>query len=369
MQIPFNDLKLLHSGLKKEMLTEIENIIDDSSFILGKGVRSFENDFAASIGVKQCIGVSSGTDANHLALWAHGIGPGDEVIIPANTFIATAWGVTLCGATPVFTDCEEDSYNIDPADVERKITSKTKAIVPVHLYGQTADMDSLKSVCNGRDILIVEDAAQAHFAEYKGRMAGSLAVAASFSFYPGKNLGAIGEAGALTTDSDELDSRFRMLRDHGSEKKYYHNEFGHNYRMDGIQGAVLALKLKHLKLWTEQRRQAAKFYDNNLSGIDGLIIPKEMPYAKHVYHLYVIKCQKREMLIQFLGENGISTGLHYPVPLHLQECFADLGYKHGDFPQTEDLAENCVSLPIYPGISEEQLGFVCEKIKHFINSL
>jgi dTDP-4-amino-4,6-dideoxygalactose transaminase len=369
MQVPFNDLKLLHSGLKDEILTSIGNIIDNSTFILGTGVRNFENDFADSIGVKHCTGVSSGTDANHLALWANGIGPGDEVIIPANTFIATAWGVTLCGATPVFADCEKDSYNLDPADVKRKITQKTKAVVPVHLYGQTADMDTLKSVCSGKNILIVEDAAQAHFAEYKGRMAGSLSVAASFSFYPGKNLGAIGEAGALTTDNDSLDSKFRMLRDHGSEKKYYHNEFGHNYRMDGIQGAALGIKLKHLKLWTDLRRLAAKFYDDQLSGIDGITLPKEMPYAKHVYHLYVVKCHRREELIQFLGENGISTGLHYPVPLHLQECFTYLGYKTGDFPQTEDLAGNCVSLPIYPGITEEQLGYVCEKIKHFFKSL
>ncbi len=365
MQVPFNDLRLLHSQLKREILDSIDNIIDNSSFILGPGVRNFENDFASAIGVKHCTGVSSGTDANHLALWANGIGPGDEVIIPANTFIATAWGVTLCGATPVFADCESDSYNIDPADVERKITSKTKAVVPVHLFGQTADMDSIKSLCNSKNILVLEDAAQAHFAEYKGKIAGSLSLAASFSFYPGKNLGAIGEAGALTTNSDELDSKFRLLRDHGSEKKYYHNEFGHNYRMDGIQGAVLGIKLRHLKEWTELRRKAAKFYDSQLSGIEGLITPSEMPYAKHVYHLYVIKCPKREQLIQFLGENGISTGLHYPVPLHLQECFSSLGHKAGDFPQTEELANNCVSLPLYPGITEEQLGYVCEKIKHF----
>ncbi len=369
MQVPFNDLRLLHSKLKQEILDSIGNIIDNSSFILGPGVRNFENDFASEIGVSHCTGVSSGTDANHLALWANGIGPGDEVIIPANTFIATAWGVTLCGATPVFADCEADSYNIDPAEVERKITSKTKAVVPVHLFGQTADMDTINSISKNRNILVLEDAAQAHFAEYKGKIAGSLSLAASFSFYPGKNLGAIGEAGALTTNNDELDSRFRLLRDHGSEKKYYHNEFGHNYRMDGIQGAVLGIKFRHLKEWTEQRRVAAKFYDTHLSGIDGLIIPKEMPYARHVYHLYVIKSPKREQLIQFLGENGISTGLHYPIPLHLQDCFSSLGYKAGDFQQTEDLANNCVSLPIYPGITEEQLGYVCEKIKHFFKSL
>ena len=369
MQVPFNDLGLLHSKLKKEILDSIGNIIDNSSFILGQGVRNFESEFASAVGVKHCTGVSSGTDANHLALWANGIGPGDEVILPANTFIATAWGVTLCGATPVFADCEADSYNINPTEVEKKITSKTKAVVPVHLFGQTADMDSINSICSSKNILVIEDAAQAHLAEYKGRTAGSLSLVASFSFYPGKNLGAIGEAGALTTNSDELDSIFRLLRDHGSEKKYYHKEFGHNYRMDGIQGAVLGIKLRHLKEWTEQRRDAAKFYDSNLSNIHGLVTPKEMPYAKHVYHLYVIKSPKREQLIQYLGENGISTGLHYPVPLHLQECFSSLGYKSGNFLQTEDLANNCVSLPIFPGITEEQLGYVCEKIKHFFKSL
>lgn len=368
MNVPFTDLKLLHKELKKELMPAIEAIIDNASFILGNPVLEFENDFAKACGTNHCVAVSSGTDANHIALWAEGIGPGDEVILPANTFIATAWGVTLCGAMPVFADCETDSYNISPDDAEKKITPRTKAIVAVHLYGQCANIDPLRDLCSSRNLLLIEDAAQAHIAEYNGRKAGSLARSASFSFYPGKNLGAIGEGGALTTDCDELADRFRMLRDHGSRKKYYHESYGHNYRMEGIQGAALKIKLKYLSRWTEERRRAAKFYSEALANVEQLTLPMEMPYAGHVYHLYVIKTDGRDRLARHLSDNGIATGLHYPLPLHLQQCFSHLGYMKGDFPNTESLADSCLSLPIYPGITDDQLEYVCEKIKHFFKA-
>ncbi|MBK9332830.1 MAG: DegT/DnrJ/EryC1/StrS family aminotransferase [Ignavibacteria bacterium] len=366
MQVPFTDLKSQNNVIREEALSTIADIIDNSSFILGKAVTDFETAFAKAHEVKHCIAVSSGTDANHLALWAHGIKAGDEVIMPANTFIATAWGATLCGAKPVFADCHEKSYNIDPEKIEEKITENTKAIVAVHLYGQTAELDLLREIAEKKNILLIEDAAQSHIALYKGKKAGGLSSAASFSFYPGKNLGAFGEGGAVTTNDDELARKIKMLRDHGSDKKYYHKYHGHNYRMEGIQGAVLGLKLKHLEAWTEKRRAAAAKYTEVLIGTERIILPEEMEYGKHVYHLYVIRIKNRDKLQKFLFENGISTGLHYPVPLHLQECFKNLGYCKNDFPNSETLANECLSLPMFPDISDEQINYVCDKIKHFL---
>lgn len=365
MKVPFTDLKILHEQLKEEINAEIKNVIDDNAFILGKAVADFENEFAKAHDVNHCIAVSSGTDANHLALWSLGIKEGDEVIIPANTFIATAWGATLCGATPIFADCDADSYNLDPERIEEKITPKTKAIVAVHLYGQPADMDEIKIIADKYKLFLVEDAAQAHIAEYKNKKIGGLSHAASFSFYPSKNLGAFGEGGAVNTNDDEIALKARMLRDHGSVKKYYHESFGHNYRMDEIQGAVLGVKLKYLKDWTTKRRNAANKYNGLLREVKQIKIPNELPYAMHVYHLYVIQSAERDKLKEYLRANQIETGLHYPVPLHLQKCFEHLGYKKGDFPVTEKLAEECLSLPIYPDISEEQIEIVCEKIKEF----
>lgn len=365
MQIPFIDFRKLHEPIKEETYTAIQNVINNNAFILGKAVTDFESDFAKAHGVKHCIGVSSGTDANHLALWASDIKEGDEIIIPANTFIATAWGATLCGATPVFVDCESDSYNIDPKKIEEKITPKTKAIVAVHLYGQPADMDELKKVAEKHDLILLEDAAQSHIAEYKGKRIGGLSKAASFSFYPGKNLGAFGEGGAVTTNDDELAQKIKMLRDHGSMKKYYHEYYGHNYRMEGIQGAVLGVKLKYLENWTKKRRDAAKKYTELLKDVKEIKLPEEMPYANHVYHLFVVQTKDRDKLQKFLNENEISTGLHYPIPLHLQKCFEHLGYKRGDFPQTEKLADECLSLPMFPDLTDEQINFVCDKIKEF----
>jgi len=365
MQVPFLDLKANYLPLKEQILREIEEVLDNTAYILGPKVKSFEERFAAAHDVSHCLAVSSGTDGNHLALWALGVGHGDEVIIPANTFIATAWGATLCGATPVFVDCEADSYNIDPSKVEEKITSKTKAIVAVHLYGQPADLDSLREIAKRHNIALVEDAAQAHLAEYKGNKIGGLGDICSFSFYPGKNLGAYGEGGAVTTNSDELNEKVKRYREHGSVKKYYHEVLGHNYRMEALQGAVLGVKMNHIAEWTEKRRAIAEKYRQLLGDISEITLPAEMPYAKHVYHLYVIQTEKRDELQSFLNENGVATGLHYPLPLHMQECFKNLGYKEGDFPVTEKLASHCLSLPMFPEMTEEQIQYVANTIKKF----
>lgn len=365
MQIPFLDLKLQYQSIKAEVDDAIHQVLDTTSFILGKSVHDFESQFGQAHEVTHCIGVSSGTDGNHLALWALGIKAGDEVIMPANTFIATAWGATLCGATPVFVDCEAESYNIDPALVEAAITPKTKAIVAVHLYGQPADLDPLREIARKHNLFLVEDCAQAHLAEYKGKKVGGLSDIASFSFYPGKNLGAYGEAGAVTTNNDELARTVKMMREHGSEKKYYHEIFGHNYRMEGIQGAVLGVKLKYLNEWTEKRRTAAKKYGDMLQGVGDIIVPREMPYAKHVYHLYVIKTARRDELQRYLSDNGVGTGLHYPLPLHLQKCFCNLEYIQGQFPQTEVLASQCLSLPMFAELTDDQIEYVVHTIKEF----
>ncbi len=377
MKVPFLDLKAQYQSIKEEVMPAIQNVIENTAFVLGKSVFDFEKAFAEAHDVKFCHGVSAGTDGNHVVLWGLGVGPGDEVIIPANTFIATAWGATLQGAKPVFVDCHPQSYNLDPSKVEAAITGKTKAIVAVHLYGQPADMDPLQEIADKHGIYLVEDAAQAHLAEYKGRKIGGLGKAASFSFYPGKNLGAYGEGGAVTTNDEELANKFKMIRDHGAVQKYNHEIFGHNYRMEGIQGAVLGVKLKHLDNWTEGRRRVAKKYNDLLSDIEQIKLPQEMDYAKHVYHLFVIqvksnnpenKSEQRDALQKFLGENGIASGLHYPIPLHLQPCFANLGYKKGDFPVTEELAEQGLSLPMFPELSDEQIQYVSDKIHEFFNN-
>jgi len=375
MEVPFLDLKVQYKSIKNEIDTAIQKVLDNTAFILGPSVAEFEKEFAKIHNVKYCLGTSSGTDGNHLALWSLDIGSGDEVIIPANTFIATAWGATLCGATPVFVDCHTESYNIDPGKVERAITKRTKAIVAVHLYGQSADMDSLKKITEEYKIHLVEDAAQAHLAEYKGKKVGGLSEVTSFSFYPGKNLGAYGEAGAVVTNDEDIFQKIKKLREHGQSKKYYHETFGHNYRMEGIQGAVLEVKLKYIDNWTNQRRRVADRYRELLNNLGQIILPVEMPDHKHVYHLYVIKVnvgdrrknqEVRNNLQAYLQEQKISTGLHYPVPLHMQECFKHLGHKQGDFPETEMLAESGLSLPMYPELSDDQIEYVVSKIKYFL---
>lgn len=377
MNVPFLDLKAQYQSIKQEVDSAIQNVLDNTAYVLGPSVKKFEEDFATMHNVKHCVGTSSGTDGNHLALWSLGIGPGDEIIIPANTFIATAWGATLCGAKPVFVDCHSESYNIDPAKVESAITKNTKAIVAVHLYGQPADIDALKNIADKYKLFLIEDAAQAHISEYKSKKVGGLAEVASFSFYPGKNLGAYGEAGAVVTNNESVATRVKKLREHGQSKKYYHDSFGHNYRMEGIQGAVLGVKLKHLEKWTDGRRRAANKYKELLHNFEQIILPAELPDNKHVYHLYVIRInvgsseknhEQRNRLQAYLQENNISTGLHYPVPLHLQECFKYLGYKRGDFPVTENLAESGISLPMFPELKDDQIEYVTEKIKFFLRN-
>ena len=374
MKVPFLDLKTQYKTIKDEVNPAIQDILDNTAFILGNSVFQFEKEFAKAHNVKHCIGTSSGTDANHLALWALDIKPGDEVIIPANTFIATAWGATLCNAKPVFVDCHPASYNIDPEKIESAITPKTKAIVAVHLYGQPAEMSALQKIANENNIFLVEDAAQAHLAEYKNNKIGGLSEVASFSFYPGKNLGAYGEAGAVVTNNDKLAKKIIKLREHGQSEKYYHDLFGHNYRMEGIQGAVLGVKLKYLAGWTDKRRRVAAKYRELLGNLEQISLPEELPDLKHVYHLYVVRVngtslekreETRDKLRSFLSENGIASGLHYPVPLHLQKCFKHLGYNKGDFPVTEDLAQSGFSLPMFPELNDDQIEYISLKIKEY----
>lgn len=374
MKVPFLDLKAQYNSIKDEVLPAIHDVLDNTAYVMGKPVFSFEENFAKEHNANHCVALSSGTDGNHVALWALGIGAGDEVIMPANTFIATAWGATLNGATPVFVDCHPESYNIDPEKVEAAITPKTKAIVAVHLYGQAADMDPLNEIAKKHNIYLLEDAAQAHFAEYKGKRIGALSDVASYSFYPGKNLGAYGEGGAVTTNNEDLATTAKMIRDHGGKEKYNHEIYGTNYRMEGIQGAVLGVKLNHLDKWTEGRRRVAAKYNELLSDIDGIKLPKEMDYAKHVYHLFVIQVKgkdveprtaNRDALQKFLGENDVASGLHYPVPLHQQKCFEHLGYNTGDFPVSEELAEQGLSLPMYAELTDEQINYVSEVVHKF----
>lgn len=373
MRVPFLDLKIQYQSIKTEITAAIQDILENSTFILGKPVSEFENEFASIHSVKNCIGLSSGTDGNHAVLWALGLNQDDEVLMPVNTFIATAWGVVLNRAKPVFVDCDSESYNLNPYLLEQAINSKTKAIIAVHLYGQPADMDTIKDIAHRHGLHLVEDCAQAHLAEYKGKRVGGLSEAASFSFYPGKNLGAYGEAGAVTTNNDDLARIIRMIRDHGSLEKYDHKIYGHNYRMETIQAAVLNVKLNHIAAWTERRREIAALYKELLKDLEDIKLPVEMPYAKHVYHLFVVQIRsrvagQREKLVKYLDEKGVSTGLHYPIPLHLQTCFNHLNYEKGDFPVSEDLADYGLSLPVFPEMTTQQIEYVCEKIKTFFKS-
>ncbi len=367
MIVPFVDLKKQYYNLEQEILSQLKAVCENSSFILGPFVKTFEENFAKFIGCRHAIGVNSGTSAVQLAVKAF-IQPGDEVITVPNTFIATSEAITAAGGKVVFVDIEEDSYNLNPDQLEKAITRKTRVIVPVHLYGQTADMDPILDIARTHNLCVVEDAAQAHDAEYKGRMAGTMGEAAAFSFYPGKNLGAYGEAGAIITNNDDLAEYVRKYRDHGSTEKYVHEFEAHNMRMEAFQAAVLNVKLKYLKEWTARRKKNADLYHQLLSNIEGIITPREMPYAKHVYHLYVIRVRDRDGLQSYLKEKGISTAFHYKYPLHLQKAYAYLGYKEGDFPVTEKVMREIISLPMYPELTEEQIHYVAEHIKKYVFS-
>ncbi len=365
--VPFLDLKLQYENLKHEVVPAVVATMESTQFILGKAVEDFERRFAEAHGVKHCVAVGTGTDALHLVLWAEDIGPGDEVITVAHTFIATAEAISLTGATPVFVDIDPATYTMDPSLLEKAITKRTKAIIPVHLYGQPAAMDAIMAIANKHGLLVLEDACQAHLAQYDNRFVGQYGVAAAFSFYPGKNLGAYGEAGGITTNDAELATKLRMLRDHGSIKKYHHTRWGHNYRMDGIQGAVLGVKLGYLDQWTEARRAHARMYAQKLQGVGDLILPAESPRARHVYHLYVVQTRFRDALQTHLTAKGVSTGLHYPIPLHLQEAYKSLGYANGRFPVTEQAALHGLSLPMFAELTADQMNQVVDSIKEFFD--
>lgn len=368
MKVRFVDLGEQHREIAEELDQVFRRVLDRSSFILGPEVDQFEEAFAKYLNVPYCIAVNSGTAALHLVLLALGIGSGDEVITVPNTFIATAEAISAVGATPVFVDVDPFSYNVNPTAVERAITSRTKAVLPVHLYGQTADLDPLLAIARRHNIALVEDACQAHGATYKGKKAGTLGIAGCFSFYPGKNLGALGEGGAVVTHDATLAEQIRVLRDHGSVRKYEHRVPGFNFRMDGLQGGFLAAKLKRLDKWNEHRIRAAKRYEELLS-VSEVILPHQMPYAGHVYHLYVIQSDKRDAVRDQLAAAGIETGLHYPIPLHLQAAYGQLGYKTGSFPVSENLSQRILSLPMHPGITDEQIGYVASTLMESLHYL
>ncbi len=367
MRVPFLDLKTQYQTIREEISTAVQRVLDSSQYILGPDVAAFEEAFARAQGASQCIATNNGTSSLHLGLWALGVKSGDEVILPANTFIATAEAVLLCGATPIFVD-HDDYYTLDPEQVESRITRRTRAIMAVHLYGQIADMTEISSIAKRHGLLLIEDAAQAHLASLDGKMAGAWGKATGFSFYPGKNLGAYGEAGAVLTEDPALAEKMRRIRDHGSENKYWHTVAGHNYRLEALQGAILAVKLQHLAGWTAARRQHAALYAKLLAGIPSISLPKVRDGAEHSYHLFVIQADDREKLKEFLEQREISTGLHYPVPLHLQPCFAGLGYKEGAFPRSERAAKRILSLPMYPELSNEQIAFVADAIREFYST-
>jgi len=380
MKVPFIDLKAQYETIKDEINEAIQQVLDSCAFAGGPFVEKFEKEFADFCQCKYAIGVGSGTEALWLSLLALGIGPGDEVITVPNTFIATAEAISFCGATPAFVDIDEQTYNMDPAKLSDYLKMRLqpptsnlkprpmpKAVIPVHLFGQTADMDPIMEVAKKYGLLVVEDACQAHGAEYKGRRAGSIGNAGCFSFYPGKNLGAYGEAGAIVTNDAELVKNIRMLRDHGQAKKYYHTMIGWNARMDGLQGAILSVKLRHLEEWNEARRKNAKLYDELLIDLDGITIPQEADYAKHVYHIYAIRTKNRDALISALAEKDIHYGIHYPVPVNLQEAYRSLELQKSSFPIAEKCANEVVSLPMFPEIAEEQITHVVNTIKDFCN--
>ena len=365
MKVNFVDLKAQYLSIKNEIDEAIQSVIEKTAFASGPFVKIFEENFAKAHKAKYCVGVNSGTSALHIGMWALGIGRGDEVIVPTNTFFATPEAVSLCGAKPVFVDCEQDYFNIDPQKIEKAISKNTKAVIPVHLYGQPAQLDEIKDIAEKSDLLLIEDCAQAHLAEYRGTSVGTYGACGCFSFYPGKNLGAYGEGGAVLTNDEGLYKKMMALRDHGSTQKYYHNYIGHNYRMEGFQGAILNVKLKYLPRWTDRRKRNAGLYRKYLSDIDDVIVPLEMDGIKHVYHLFVVRVSKRNELIKFLQDNEIYTGIHYPIPCHLQKAYDSLCQEKGEFPISEKIAEEIVSLPMYAELTQEEIRFVCEKIREF----
>ena len=355
--IPFLDLKIQYQGIRPEIENAIARVLDNNQYILGPEVAAFEAEFARYCECSFGVAVNSGTSALHLALLAAGIGPGDEVITVPFTFVATTAAICYTGAKPVFVDIKPDSFTMDPAQIEGVITSKTKAILPVHLYGHPADMDPILDIARQRNLIVIEDAAQAHGAEYKGKRVGSLGDLGCFSFYPGKNLGAYGEGGIVVTNNAKFERTMRMLRDWGQERKYHHVLKGFNYRMEGLQGAILRVKLRYLEQWTEARRKNARLYHQALSGT-GLCLPREVGNVRHVYHVYAVRTADREGLKQGLDSQGVQTGIHYPFAVHTLPAYSDLGYEAGQFPISETAAAEELSLPMFAELSAAQINQV-----------
>ena len=368
MTIPYLSFNKTNADIKHELLPTFEKFIDSGWYILGNSVKEFEKQYAAFSGTDYCIGVANGLDALILALKALNIGAGDEVIVPSNTYVASWLAVSYTGATPVPVECNINTYNIDPALIEAKITTSTKAIMPVHLYGQCCQMKEIMEIAAKHNLYVVEDNAQAQGATYDGKLAGSFGDINGTSFYPGKNLGAFGDAGGVTTNNPDWDKRVRMLRNYGSEKKYYNEEKGINSRLDELQAALLLVKLKQLTEWTKERVAIAKMYDEGLSGIQGLHLPVVADKCTHVYHIYNIRTSRRNELQEFMNSKGIGTIIHYPVPPHLQNAYKDLGLKKGDFPIAELIAETCLSIPLYPGLQDSEINYIIDTIRNFLGS-
>lgn len=346
--VPFLDLSLQHENLKDEIFAGISTVFKDSSFVMGPALKKFEEEFAAYCGVKYCVGLNSGTAALHLALLAMGIGPGDEIITAPNSFIATAEAISFCGGEPRFVDALRDTANINPDLIEQSITKKTKALIPVHLYGQPAQMDKIMDIAKAHKLLVLEDACQGHGAKFKGARVGSFGHAAAFSFYPGKNLGAAGDGGAIVTNDAALAEKVTLLRNHGSEQKYHHDMIGHNFRLDSLQAVILSAKLPSLDSGNEKRREIAAFYDRKFDGLYGISPIKTIPECEPVYHLYVVRTANRDLVLEQLQASRVAFGIHYPIPIHLQNAYQFLNQKTGSFPVSEELSQTVVSLPIYP---------------------
>ncbi|MFL6304347.1 MAG: DegT/DnrJ/EryC1/StrS family aminotransferase [Candidatus Sulfotelmatobacter sp.] len=363
IKVPYLDLKAQYRSIKPEIDQAIARVLDSCQFVLGPEVAEFEREFAAHCGTTECIAMNSGTSALHLALLAAGIGPGDEVVTVPFTFVASVATILYAAAKPVLVDIEPRTFNMDPAALEAAISPRTKAIVPVHLYGHPVDMDPILELARKHKLVVIEDAAQAHGAKYKGRSAGSIGDIACFSFYPAKNLGAYGEGGAVTTSNPEYARTIRMLRDWGQDRKYHHLLHGYNYRMEGFQGAILRVKLRHLESWTETRRAIVKTYNERLAGAD-VVRPTEMAWARHVYHLYTLRADNRDVLQAALLNEGIQTGIHYSTPVHLQPAYAALGYGPGSFPESEKAAREVLSLPLYPELSDSEIEDVAKAVVH-----
>ncbi len=365
MNVPFVDLKAQYRSIKSEVDTAIQDVLANTAFIKGKHVENFEKNFADKCNTKHCIGVGNGTDAIEIALKAMGIGAGDEVITAANSFIATSEAITTTGARVVFVDCHPDYYTIDWTKIEEKITEKTKAIIPVHLYGQPANMPEIMKIAKKHNLKVLEDSAQAHISSINGETIGSIGDVATFSFYPGKNLGAYGDGGAIVTNNDEIAKKSRMWANHGRIEKYNHEFEGVNSRLDGIQAAILNVKLKHIEKWSEQRRNIAKIYSNKLRDVKNITTPKELTGIVPVYHLYVIRTGKRDELQNYLKEKGISTGVHYPIALPALKAYSYLNHSEKDFPYSYQYQSEILSLPIFPELSDDQIDYICDTIKEF----